>query len=132
MATPHGEHEDDDLDPPSFESDRPGPHPVDVLGDLPVDGEPVFEAQLMPDADLDPSAVEGDRFDVNDDDVGMQPDVEAEPDAPDLRPDAIKRFAEGGEEDVVDPDDEVDDDRITVRPSSRDDVVEPVETPEGP
>jgi len=129
MATPQDER-DDDVDTPGSESDRPGPHPVDVLGDLPVDGEPVAEAQLMPDAELDPDAVEGDRFDVDDDDLGTQPDVEDEPDAPDLRPDSIKRFADGREEDVADFDDEVDDEQITVRPSSLDDDVEPEETPD--
>jgi len=125
MAIPQDER-DDDLDTPASESDRPGAHPVDVLGDLPVDGEQVAEAQLMPDAELDPNAVEGDRFDVGDDDLGTQPDAETEPDAPDLRPDAIKRFAGDREEDA---DDEVDDEQITARPSSLDDDVEPVETP---
>jgi hypothetical protein len=129
MATPADER--DDVDPPGFGSDRPGPHPVDVLGDLPVDGEPVAEAQLMPDADLDPDAVEGDRFDASDDDLGTPPDIEDEPDAPDLKPDAIKRFARGQEEDVGEPDDEGDDEQITVRPSSLDDDVEPMETPDG-
>jgi hypothetical protein len=129
MATPQDER-DDDLDTPAFAADRPGPHPVDVLGDLPVDGEPVAETQLMPDAELDSDAVEGDRFDVGDDDVGMQPDLETEPDAPDLRPDAIKRFDGDREEDVVQTDDEMDDEQITARPSGLGDDVEPVETPE--
>src|SRR5215472_10877396 len=54
MTTPQNER--DDLDTPGSESDRPGPHPVDVLVNLPVDDKPVAEAQMMPDAELDPDA----------------------------------------------------------------------------
>jgi hypothetical protein len=130
--TPPQDAQDEDVDPIPLGADRPGPHPVDVLGTLPVDGDPVAEEQLMPDAELDPDAVEGDRFDVGDDDLGMQPDLEPEPDAPDLRPDAIKRFADGSEEDVGDAGDEVDGENITARPTGLDEEVEPVETPDVP
>ena len=44
--------------------------------------------------DLDPREVQGDRFDVDDDDLGMQPDLEPDPDAPDLQPDRVERFAD--------------------------------------
>ncbi len=90
--------------------------PQDVLGDLPVDGEQTHEAQLMSDAELDPKNVEGDRFDVDDDDLGTAPDLEEEPDgAPDLQPDRVVRFDEtttDGEPEPVD----VDDDLIVGRP----------------
>jgi hypothetical protein len=97
--------QDDDLDGTRFEGDRPGAHPVDVLGELPIDGEPTAEAQLMPDAELDPEQVEGDRFDVGDDDLGSAPDLEEEPDAPDLRPDTVRRFDESGDWGELAPDD---------------------------
>jgi hypothetical protein len=106
---------DAEVESTEFEGDRPGAHPVDVLGELPVDGEPDAEAQLMPDADLEPREVQGDRFDVGDDDLGMAPDLEEEPDAPDLQPDQIERFADSD----VDEDAEADDldERVTARPS---------------
>ena len=115
MATSHDEEE---VDNTPDEGDRPGAHPVDVLGELPVDGEPDAEAQLMPDAELNPRQVQGDRFDVDDDDLGMAPDLEEEPDAPDLQPDNIERMADSDDsEDEPEPDDL--DDRITARPSGR-------------
>ena len=103
--------QDEDLDTPD-EGDRPGAHPVDVLGQLPLDGNRTHEGQLMPDAELNPREVQGDRFDVDDDDLGMQPDLEDEPDAPDLQPDHVERFAE------ADADDEPEDvdERLTARP----------------
>jgi len=115
MATSHDEEE---VDNSPDEGDRPGAHPVDVLGELPVDGDPDAEAQLMPDAELNPRAVQGDRFDVDDDDLGMAPDLEDDPDgAPDLRPDHVERLVEPGDlEEEEDADDL--DDRITARPSS--------------
>jgi len=116
MATSHSD--DEEVDGTPYEGDRPGAHPVDVLGELPIDGEQTAEMQLMPDADLDPREVQGDRFDVDDDDLGMAPDLEEEPDAPDLQPDSIERIADSDEsEDESEPDDL--DDRITARPSSR-------------
>jgi len=116
MATSHSH--DKEVDSTLYEGDRPGAHPVDVLGELPIDGEQTAEMQLMPDADLDPREVQGDRFDVDDDDLGMAPDLEEEPDAPDLQPDSIERIADSDEsEDESEPDDL--DDRITARPSSR-------------
>lgn len=114
MATPH----DEEVDGTRYQGDRPGAHPVDVLGELPIDGDQTAESQLMPDADLDPREVQGDRFDVDDDDLGMAPDLEQEPDAPDLRPDSVERIAATNDgEDEADPDDL--DDRITARPSTR-------------
>jgi hypothetical protein len=85
---------DEELDSTPYEGDRPGAHPVDVLLDLPIDGEQTSEKQLMSDAELDPREVEGDRFDVGNDDLGMAPDLEEDPDAPDLQPDHVERFAE--------------------------------------
>jgi len=110
MKKPH----DEEVERAASEGDRPGAHPVDVLGDLPVDGEPDADTQLMPDADLDPRQVQGDRFDV-DDDLGMAPDLEEEPDAPDLRPDQVKRFADSELDEESEPDD--DEERVTARPS---------------
>jgi len=120
--------QDEDFDSTPFEGDRSGPHPVDVLGQLPIDGEPIHEAQLMSDAELDPRAVEGDRFDVGDDDLGVAPDLELDPDAPDLRPDTVRRFAEAEEDGELDPD-EIDD-TLTARPTRRapdDELLEPAE-----
>ena len=91
MSNAHNE----ELDSAPLEGDRPGPHPVDVEGELPLDGEQTHETQLMSDAELEPKQVEGDRFDVNDDDLGTAPDLEDDPDtAPDLRPDRVVRLAE--------------------------------------
>lgn len=113
MATPH----DEEVDGTPYEGDRPGAHPVDVLGELPIDGDQMAESQLMPDADLNPREIQGDRFDVDDDDLGMAPDLEQEPDAPDLRPDGVERIASSDDgEDEADPDGL--DDRITARPST--------------
>ena len=111
MSKPH----DEEVESTPLEGDRPGAHPVDVLGELPVDGEPDAERQLMPDADLEPREVQGDRFDVDDDDLGMAPDLEDEPDAPDLRPDHVERFADSDVDEEVEPDDG--DERVTARPS---------------
>jgi hypothetical protein len=111
MNKPH----DEEVESTPFQGDRPGAHPVDVLGELPVDGDPDAERQLMPDADLEPREVQGDRFDVDDDDLGMAPDLEDEPDAPDLRPDHVERFAESDVDEDPEPDDG--DERITARPS---------------
>jgi hypothetical protein len=108
---------DKDLDSTPFEGDRPGAHPVDVLDRLPIDGDQVSDTQLMSDAELDPREVEGDRFDVGDDDLGMAPDLEEDPDAPDLRPDRVERFAESGTDDESEEDDV--DDQLTARPSAR-------------
>jgi hypothetical protein len=112
MAKPH----DEEVDGTPFEGDRPGAHPVDVLGELPIDGEQTADTQLMPDSELEPREVQGDRFDVDDDDLGMAPDLEQEPDAPDLQPDQVKRVADSDLED--EPDAEDLDDRVTARPSS--------------
>ena len=124
MPTRH----DEEVDSTPFEGDRPGAHPVDVLGELPIDGEQPGEAQLMPDAELDPREVEGDRFDVGNDDLGTAPDLEADPDAPDLRPDTVERFAEADAEEEPDPD-EVEE-RVTARPTGHAPGDEPSETPE--
>ena len=110
MNKPH----DEEVESTPFEGDRPGAHPVDVLGELPVDGDPDADTQLMSDADLEPKEVEGDRFDI-DDDEGLEPDLEDEPDAPDLRPDHVERFAESDVDEEAEPDDA--DERITARPS---------------
>ena len=109
--------QDEELDSTNFEGDRPGAHPVDVLGELPIDGDQAHDSQLMSDADLDPRAVEGDRFDVGNDDLGMAPDLEQDPDAPDLQPDTVERFAEADAEGEPDPDDV--DDRLTARITRR-------------
>jgi len=109
MATTH----DDDVDSTPLEGDRPGAHPVDVLGELPIDGDQTAESQLMPDAELDPRQVQGDRFDVNDDELGMAPDLEDDPDAPDLQPDRVERL---GDEDL-DSDDEETEDAVSARPT---------------
>ncbi|HZJ53782.1 MAG TPA: hypothetical protein VFD38_06550 [Myxococcaceae bacterium] len=125
--------EDEDLDSTPFEGDRPGPHLVDVLDELPVDGEQLRETQLMSDAELDPRAVQGDRFDVGDDDLGMAPDLEEDPDAPDLQPDSVERFAEADAEGEPDPDEF--EDQVTARPTARipDDArIEPAESDETP
>ncbi|HET9155476.1 MAG TPA: hypothetical protein VFN91_02335 [Myxococcaceae bacterium] len=106
---------DEEVESTEFEGDRPGAHPVDVLGELAVDGEPDAEAQLMPDADLDPREVQGDRFDVGDDDLGMAPDLEDEPDAPDLQPDQVERLGDSDVDDEAEPDDL--DEGVTARPS---------------
>jgi len=102
---------------------------VDVLDQLPIDGDQVSDTQLMSDAELDPREVEGDRFEVGDDDLGMAPDLEEDPDAPDLRPDRVERIAESGAvEDDADEDDF--DERLTARPTRRapeDELVEPSE-----
>jgi hypothetical protein len=108
MATTH----DDEVDAAPLEGDRPGAHPVDVLDELPIDGETDAEAQLMTDAELDPRQVQGDRFDVNDDDLGMAPDLEDDPDAPDLQPDRVERLEED-----LDSDDEAEEDSVTGRPT---------------
>jgi len=109
MATTH----DDDVDSTPLEGDRPGAHPVDVLGELPIDGDQTAESQLMPDAELDPLQVQGDRFDVNDDELGMAPDLEDDPDAPDLQPDRVERL---GDEDL-DSEDEETEDAVSARPT---------------
>jgi len=109
MATTH----DHDVDSTPLEGDRPGAHPVDVLGELPIDGDQTAESQLMPDAELDPRQVQGDRFDVNDDELGMAPDLEDDPDAPDLQPDRVERL---GDEDL-DSDDEETEDAVSARPT---------------
>jgi len=127
MARP----KDEDLDSARLEGDRTGAHPVDVLGELPIDGDPVAEEQLMTDADLDPREVEGDRFDVGDDDLGQAPDLEAEPGAPDLQPDTVERFAEADADGEPDEDEE----RISARPSTRSErgeLVQPSEPDELP
>ncbi|MGZ6029568.1 MAG: hypothetical protein ACXWK5_09125 [Myxococcaceae bacterium] len=124
---------DEELDSTPFEGDRPGAHPVDVLGKLPIDGDPVRDSQLMPDAELDPDQVQGDRFDVGNDDLGTAPDLEDDPDAPDLQPDAVERFAEADADGEPDPD-EVDD-RLTARPTDHapdDDVLVEPDEPDEP
>ena len=125
---------DEELDSTPYEGNRPGPHTVDILPELPVDGESTSEKQLMSDAELDPREVEGDRFDVGDNDLGMAPDLEDDPDAPDLRPDHVERFAETGAVEE-DPDADEDDDQLTARPTARtqdDELVEPGEPGEVP
>jgi len=114
MATPR---DDDDVDGPALEGDRPGAHPADVLGELPIDGNPTSEEQLMPDSELEPRQVQGDRFDVSDDDLGTAPDLEDEPDAPDLQPDHVERLGESGIEEDLDADDEDLENEITARPT---------------
>ena len=113
MGKPH----DEEVESTEFEGDRPGAHPVDVLGELPVDGEQDADTQLMPDAELDPREVEGDRFDVDDDDLGMAPDLEDEPDAPDLQPDHVERLADSDDDDEELEADDLDE-RVTARPSA--------------
>ena len=109
--------QDEAPDTPPVAGDRPGAHPVDVLDGLPIDGEQVRDSQLMTDAELDPRAVQGDRFDVGNDDLGTAPDLEPDPDAPDLRPDTVERFAETDADGEPDPDGL--DDSITARPTER-------------
>jgi hypothetical protein len=124
---------DDDLDSAPLEGDRPGAHPVDVLGELPIDGDTVSEEQLMTDADLDPREVEGDRFDVGDDDLGQAPDLEADPGAPDLQPETVERFAEADAE--GEPDEDEVEAQLSARPSTRDErteLVQPSEPDEVP
>ncbi len=123
---PSSQHED--LDSTPFEGDRPGAHPVDVLGELPIDGDPPGDSQLMTDAELKPDQVQGDRFDVGNDDLGTAPDLEDDPDAPDLHPDAVARFAEADTDGELDPDDM--DDGLTARSADHaadDDLIEPDE-----
>jgi hypothetical protein len=130
---PRPKDEEQDLDGAQFEGDRPGAHPVDVLGQLPIDGDPVSEEQLMTDAELDPDEVQGDRFDVGDDDLGQAPDLEAEPGAPDLQPDTVERFAEADAD--GEPDEDEVEERLSARPTTRGertDVVEPSEPDEQP
>jgi len=114
MATPR---DDDDVDGTALEGDRPGAHPVDVLGELPIDGNPISEEQLMPDSELEPRQVQGDRFDLNDDDLGSAPDLEDDPDAPDLQPDHVERLTESGAEEDLDSDDEDLETEISARPT---------------
>jgi hypothetical protein len=110
--------QDEEVDSTPLEGDRPGAHPVDVLDELPIDGESAAEAQLMTNAELDPRQVEGDRFDVNDDDLGMPPDLEDDPDAPDLQPDHVERLtASGMEEDPGFEEDDDLDDQVDARPT---------------
>ena len=108
--------QDEELDSTPLEGDRPGAHPLDVLGELPIDGDQTAEAQLMTDAELDARQVQGDRFDVTDGDLGLAPDLEAEPDAPDLRPDHVERIDDSGTEEEPDSDDL--DDLVTARPTT--------------
>jgi hypothetical protein len=124
MATPRDD--DDDVDGTALEGDRTGAHPVDVLGELPIDGNPTSEEQLMPDSELEPRQVQGDRFDVNDDELGLAPDLEDDPDAPDLQPDRVERLEED-----LDSDDEDEEDSVTARPTVdvAADSVEPGESP---
>jgi len=114
MATPR---DDDDVDGTALEGDRPGAHPLDVLGELPIDGTPTSEEQLMPDSELEPRQVQGDRFDVNDDDLGTAPDLEDDPDAPDLQPDHVERLTESGTEEDLDSDDEDLQNELGARPT---------------
>jgi hypothetical protein len=109
MATTH----DDDVDSTPLEGDRSGAHPVDVLGELPIDGDQTAESQLMPDAELDPRQVQGDRFDVNDDELGLAPDLEDDPDAPDLQPDRVERLGDAD----LDSDDEETEDAVGAPPT---------------
>jgi hypothetical protein len=118
----------EDLDSAPLEGDRPGAHPVDVLGELPIDGDPVGEEQLMTDADLDPREVEGDRFDVGDDDLGQAPDLEPDPGAPDLQPSSVERFAEADGD--GEPDEDEAEERLSARPSGRSDRAELVQPSE--
>jgi hypothetical protein len=119
---------DEDLDSARLGGDRPGAHPVDVLGELPIDGEPGAEQQLMTDADLDPREVEGDRFDVGDDDLGQAPDLEAEPGAPDLQPVTVERFAEADAD--GEPDEDEVEAQLSARPSTRGERTELVQPSE--
>jgi len=89
----------------------------ETLDQLPIDAEQARDTQLMTDADLDPRQVQGDRFDVGDDDLGTAPDLEDDPDAPDLQPDSVERFAEADEDGEPDPDDV--DDQLTARPTAQ-------------
>jgi hypothetical protein len=127
MATPRDD--DDDVDGTALEGDRTGAHPVDVLGELPIDGNPTSEEQLMPDSELEPRQVQGDRFDVNDDDLGTAPDLEDDPDAPDLQPDHVERLTESGFEEDLDSDDEDLESEISARPTveATQDAIEPDE-----
>ena len=126
MATPR---DDDDVDGTALEGDRPGAHPVDVLGELPIDGDPISEEQLMPDPELEPRQVQGDRFDVNDDDLGTAPDLEDDPDAPDLQPDHVERLTESGTLEDLDSVDEDLESQVSARPTieAAEDWVEPDE-----
>ncbi len=63
----------------------------------------------------------------------MAPDLEDDPDAPDLHPDAVERFAEADADGETDPDDV--DDRLTARPTDHaleDALVETEEPDETP
>jgi hypothetical protein len=63
------------------------------LDDLPIDVDLEGERQLMPDADLEPSAVEGDRFDAGNDDLGHAPELESDAEPQDVTPTTVERFA---------------------------------------
>ena len=87
------------------------------LDDLPIDVDLEGERQLMPDADLDPSAVEGDRFAPGNDDLGHAPDLESDAEPADVTPTTVKRFAEAealGEPTLEDVEDD-----LTARPRDR-------------
>jgi hypothetical protein len=83
----------------------------------------------MPDSELEPRQVQGDRFDVNDDDLGSAPDLEDDPDAPDLQPDHVERLTESGLEEDLDSDDEDLDTEVSVRATLEADA-DPVEPDE--
>jgi hypothetical protein len=87
------------------------------LEELPIDLDLEGERQLMPDADLEPSAVEGDRFAPGNDDLGHAPDLEPEAEAPDLTPTTVRRFAEA--EALDEPTLEDVEDDLTARPRDR-------------
>jgi hypothetical protein len=65
----------------------------DLESRLALEGEAAKDARpLGPARELDPRAVQGDRFDATDSDVSYQPDLEDEPDAPkDILPDRVDR-----------------------------------------
>ncbi len=92
--------------------------PIDPdLDELPIDVELEGERQLMPDADLPPSAVEGDRFAPGNDDLGHAPDLEPESEPSDLTPTTVERFAEAEALDEPTPEDV--EDHLTARPRDR-------------
>jgi hypothetical protein len=67
--------------------------------------------------DYKPKAVEGDRFEPDEDDVSQQPDLEDDPDHPeDILPDQVRRFSGSGQESEEGEEEEEDDRRITARP----------------
>ena len=75
--------------------------------------------------DYKPDSIEGDRFDVNDDDLGHQPDLEDDPSHPeDILPDHLEALPEAEQF-------EEEDEKATVHPSQPVRPSTSAELPEG-